>query len=382
MPKAPQWINSKKQDTIVVILLLSCLVFVIPFTNSAFGQESLRLSYIYGNIHPHNSLITPLVKEPVKGFTVGYTWKNHRGGEWRRYFNYPNHGISYNYMSYGNPEILGNSHSLLYYLQFSFLPKRKFFDAGIIEYTGIGYFEKKYDPANNPENQAISTHFNIGATIRFYARVRIKPVYIEYSSGLNHFSNALIKSPNLGINVKNRSITVGYEFEDLPVRKKAPETDGNIKSRHECWIYGATGIKEIQGMENKNYFPVNASLNYSYRTSAVNKMGIGLDFVYDPSIEDYAYLNYNYTGEPSLNFRYGISLHNEFILGRAGIFASYGLNLQMNEYYTRQRYYKAGVKVYFNNLIGVVLLRAIPLFRADLLEFGIGYRIAPKSKKQ
>ena len=53
----------------------------------------------------------------------------------------------------------------------------------------------------------------------------------------------------------------------------------------------------------------------------------------------------------------------------------------MNEYYTRQRYYKVGFKFYFGDFIGVAILRAIPLFRADLVEFGIGYRISPKGKK-
>ena len=111
-------------------------------------------------------------------------------------------------------------------------------------------------------------------------------------------------------------------------------------------------------------------------------MGIGLDFVYDSSNEDYAYLTYsNYNGEPPLNFRSGISLHNEFIFKRIGLFTSYGFNFKSNEFYPEHRYYKVGIKYYFKNVMGVVLLRAIPLFRADLLELGIGYRLTAKSKK-
>ena len=370
----------KKQKCTNLALLYGCLILCIASLETATGQESVNASYLHGRIHPHNTLIKPLIEDPVQGFTISYAWKNSQGKDWRRYLNYPNHGISYNYMSYGNPEILGSSHSLLYFMQFSLLPRRKYFDIGVSEYIGVGYFKKKHDPVNNPENQAISTNLNIGATIRLYARIRIKPIYMEYSRGLNHFSNGLVKAPNLGLNVKNDGFTIGYELEDQPERKKIPKEKHNIDSRHEFWIYGATGVKEIDDMNQKKYIPVNASLNYTYQTSVINKMGIGLDFVYDPSLEDYAYENYEYYGEPSLNFRYGISLHNEFILGRAGLFTSYGLNLQMNKYYTRQRYYKAGVKVYFNNFIGVVLLRAIPLFRADLVEFGIGYRISPKKR--
>ncbi len=371
----------KKRDCVRILLFYACTLIGILNPHLISGQENLSISYVYGNIHPHNTLIKPLIKEPVKGFTINYSLKNSCGESWRRFFNYPNQGISYNFMSYGNPEVLGNSHSLSYFLQFSLLPRRRYFDIGLAEYIGIGYFEKKYDPVKNPDNQAISSNFNIGATIRLYTKIRIKPIYIEYSRGLNHFSNGLTKEPNLGINIKNESFTIGYEFENQPIRKKISKTERDIKTRNEFWIYGASGMKEITSTEQKKYTPVNASINYTYRTSVINKMGIGFDFVYDPSIEDFASLNYDYHGETPLNFRYGISLHNEFILGKTGIFTSYGLNLQMNEYYTRQRYYKAGVKFYFNNFIGVVLLRAIPLFRADLVEFGIGYRIMPKNKK-
>ena len=223
---------------------------------------------------------------------------------------------------------------------------------------------------------------NITADLRYYVKIRFHPVYLEYSRGLNHFSNGIVKAPNLGINVKNNNFTLGYEFENQPLHKKIPKVERNKEPRHELWIYGASGVKEITGLQGKSYIPVNASLNYTYRTTIINKMGVGLDFVYDPSLEDYAYFTYgSYPGEPSLNFRSGISLHNEFVFQRTGLFTSYGINFKMNDFYARQRYYKVGLKFYFKNVVGVVLLRAIPLFRADLLELGVGYRIPVKNKK-
>ena len=362
--------------------IISVLTFLmLLFCLKIKAQEAFSISYNYGRIVPHNTEIKPIIKDPVHGFTLNYYFPNRIGEEWRNYFNLPNYGLSYNFKSYGNPEVLGNSHSLTAFIQMSLLPRRRYFDVGVLAFYGLGYFTKNYDPVENPENKAISSHFNISADLRVYTKVRFHPFFLEYSLGLNHFSNGLIKTPNLGVNVRNRSFTLGYEFEDQPAHRKIPKSERNLDPRNEFWIYGASGIKEIDGMEQKTYVPLNASINYTYRTSVINKMGIGLDFVYDPSLEDFASINYNYHGEPDLNFRYGISLHNEFIFGRTGLFTSYGLNLQMNEYYTRQRYYKVGFKFYFKNIIGVALLRAIPLFRADLVEIGIGYRISPKSKK-
>lgn len=346
------------------------------------SQQSISAAYNYGKIYPHNTDIEPLVKDPVYGFTINYYFPNRWGEEWRNFYNHPNYGLSFNYKSYGNPEVVGDSYSLSSFYQMSVLPRRKYFDVGVLAFSGIGYITKIYDEVENPTNLAISTHFNITADLRYYVKVRVHPVYIEYSRGLNHFSNGLIKAPNLGINVKNNNLTLGYEFEDLPVHKKIPSAERNKEPRHEFWVYGATGVKEISGLADKRFVSVNASLNYTYRTTVINKMGLGLDFVHDPSLEDYAYLTYNnYQGEPSLNFRSGISLHNEFVFKHTGLFTSYGFNFTTNEFYARQRYYKVGLKFYYKDLIGVVLLRAIPLFRADLLELGIGYRIPVKSKK-
>ncbi len=363
-------------------VLLPILSLILLFSLKSAAQKSISIAYNFGEIYPHNTDIEPMVKDPVRGFTLNYYFPNKWGEEWRNFYNLPNYGISYNFKSYGNPEVVGNSHSVSAFFQMSVLPKRRYFDLGLLAYGGLGYISKIYDEIENPTNLAMSTHLNITADLRFYTKIRIHPVYLEYSRGLNHFSNGLVKAPNLGINVKNNNITLGYEFEDQPVHQKIPKSERNKEPRHEFWIYGAGGIKEVNGYPDKTYYSVNSSLNYSYRTTTINKMGIGLDFVYDSSNEDYAYLTYEgYEGEPPLNFRSGISLHNEFIFKNTGLFASYGFNFKMNEFYPRQRYYKVGLKLYFKNVIGVVILRAIPLFRADLLELGIGYRIPAKSKK-
>jgi hypothetical protein len=99
-----------------------------------------------------------------------------------------------------------------------------------------------------------------------------------------------------------------------------------------------------------------------------------MDFLNDPSLTSYAYQQYHYLGSPDLDFRYGLNLHNEFIMGNTGIFAAYGFYIRKSEYYTSRRYYKVGFKFYWKNVIGIVLVRAVPLFRADVVEFGIGYR--------
>jgi hypothetical protein len=219
---------------------------------------------------------------PVRGFSLSYSFKNAAGENWRRYYNYPNYGVTYMYKTYNNPDVLGDSHSITSFLQLSFLPKRRYFDIGFKGLAGFGYFTKQYDPVLNPTNQAISAKFNITAETRLYAKVRVKPVYFEYSFGLNHSSNGLVKSPNLGINVVNNKFTVGIEFEDKIEKNDIIKEDKPLFIKNEFWAYAAAGVKIIELNSEKYIFSV-FSVNYSKQISVINKIGFGVDFYNDTS---------------------------------------------------------------------------------------------------
>jgi hypothetical protein len=104
-------------------------------------------------------------------------------------------------------------------------------------------------------------------------------------------------------------------------------------------------------------------------------LGIGFDYLNDQSLTDHAIKQYSYSGDPTLNFRVGTNLHNEFMMGNVGLFTAYGFYFGDSRNYISRRYYKVGFKFYFRNIIGTALIRAVPLFHADVVEFGIGYRL-------
>jgi hypothetical protein len=247
--------------------------------------------------------------------------------------------------------------------------------------AGFGYFTNKYDSVHNPTNLAISASFNITAEARLYSRIRVKPFYLEYSLGLNHSSNGLVKAPNLGINTLNNSIALGYEFEDQKENFKSSAREKPIFIKNEFWTYFTMGYK-ITDYDGKSYIFRNLSFNYSKQLSVINKMGLGIDFSNDPSLTSFARYTYHYKGEEDLGFRWAINIHNEFIMGRTGLYGAYGIYLRNSEYYTSMRYYKAGFKFYFDNLYGVLLIRAIPLFRAEVVELGVGIRLTDKNYRR
>ena len=86
------------------------------------AQEAISISYNYGDIVIHSPSIANLVNGSVHGFTVNYAFSNKKGAEWRKFYNFPDYGLSYNYKSYHNEQQLGDSHSITGFFQMPFLP--------------------------------------------------------------------------------------------------------------------------------------------------------------------------------------------------------------------------------------------------------------------
>lgn len=357
------------------------VLFILICHQVIKSQEAISLSYNYGTIAVHSPSVAPLVNGAVYGYTINYAFTNKKGTEWRKLYNFPDYGISYNYKDYNNPEQLGNSHSITGFFQMPFLQKGRFFNFGFKGFAGLGVFTKKYDAHYNPLNKAISSTINISAEARLYSKIDFQPLYLEYSFGLNHFSNGLIKAPNLGINVFNNNFSVGYYLEEKLPYEQIKNQKTKRTENYEIWAVSTFGFKELDSDLQKYMFS-GFTLNFSKYISQINKPGIGIDFLNDPSLVPLAGRQYHYIGDSNLNFRYGINVNHEFILGNAGFFAAYGFYLQHSEYYSSRRYYKAGFKYYYKNVIGMVLIRAIPLFRADVVEFGIGYKFTKHKTKQ
>uniref|UniRef100_UPI0032177EE9 acyloxyacyl hydrolase n=1 Tax=uncultured Draconibacterium sp. TaxID=1573823 RepID=UPI0032177EE9 len=354
-------------------LFLALLFLIVTSPYYVYSQESIDISYTYGSILVHTRKVESISHNPVNGFSVSYTLKNKSGAHWRKYYNYPNYGFNYKFKSFNNPDTIGNAHALTSFLQFSFLKQPTHFDIGFKCAAGLAYLSKTYNEISNAENQAISSHINIAGEAQLYTKLRFHPIYFEYSFGLNHFSNGLIKAPNLGINSLNNLLTLGWEFENQTEKMKPPKEDHPPFIKNEFWAYSSFGTNKIKDFDQRFLFCA-ASLNYSKQINPINKLGFGIDFINDEALNKYAISHLNYTGDADLSFRFGPNIQGEFMLGRGSFYGAYGFFFGDDTNYISRAYYKVGAKYYLKNIIGVATIRAVPLFKAQVLEFGIGYR--------
>lgn len=358
---------------------LLLMVLLLSFFMDVKAQQSLDISYSFGSILEHSPRIKPIAKNPVDAFAITYTTKNKTGEHWKKYYNFADYGFTYKYKTFNNPDIIGDAHALTTFLQFSFLKRRKVFDLGFKGHIGVAYLTRIYDEESNPLNNAISTHLNIAAETQIYTRIRLQPVFFEYSLGLNHFSNGIVKAPNLGINTLNNQFAIGVEFEKPKDANTVSAPAKEPYHKNEYWIFAAMGTKSVKDFDERFTFSV-VSVNYSRQISMINKIGFGIDFIKDESANQYAIQNLEYKATEDLSFRYGPNIQTEFLFGRTSFTAAYGFYFGDDTYYSKRAYYKVGTKVHFNNFFATALIRAMPLFKAEALLFGLGYRI--KSKKQ
>lgn len=356
-------------------IFLSMLLYIICSSFQTFSQEGIDISYISGSVLVHAKKIEPISENPIDGFSISYSFNNKAGEHWRKFYNYPNYGINYTFKSFNNPNVIGNSHALTTFLQISFLKQHKVFDIGFKGAAGLAYLTKKYDTFSNPDNQAISTHINIAGELEFYTRLHFHPVNIGYSYGLNHFSNGLVRSPNLGLNTLNHHITLGWEFEKQVEKVTSSEEERDPLIKNEFWAYASTGLNSVRDYDQSFVF-IAASLNYSKQINPINKIGIGIDFIKDDALDQYAINNYNYSGESDLSFRFGPNLQGEFLFGSFGFLGAYGFFFGDDTSYISRAYYKLGGKYYAKNIIAIAMIRAVPLFKAQVVEFGLGFRFS------
>jgi hypothetical protein len=148
-------------------------VLLVAVGQQVMAQQGIGVSYEFGQILPHAPGMENLKKEMVQGFGVRYYFPNKTASHWRELYNYPDLGFGYAYTSFGNPSVLGASHSVHTFVQFPFLKARGNFYFGFKGLVGLAYINKIYDEVTNPDNIAVSQHMNINAEAGFYAKWRI-----------------------------------------------------------------------------------------------------------------------------------------------------------------------------------------------------------------
>ena len=310
------------------------------------------------------------------------TYGQHR---WEVLHNYPSIGFTFYYSGFGNDSIaaeLGKVFALYPFINFPFTPNessRLTFKLGV----GVLWLTNKFHPTENFHNYAIGSHLNAAINLSFEYRQRIvERLHWVTSIGLTHFSNGATRTPNMGINIF--SVATGFSWYLAPPKTRIDkklrpknylfEFDGK---QHFVTDYQYTlGFKDMsQQYGTHQYFYVhNIAANFMFQITERDRLGLGLEMVYDNS-DKITKPNWGIYLKPGFLFAYEMMLDRVSFMFNAGVRNNVPLN---SKTFGLLFYQKVAVRYYFNENLFTTLAFTTYDIKADFISVGIGYHIQHK----
>jgi len=309
---------------------------------------------------------------------------------WEQIYRYPNWGIGIYTADFYNPEEIGNPVAVYAFFNAPFLRQNRFsfnYEFGF----GATFNWQSYNPLTNQYNKSIGAgeSFLIDAGIDIAYRI-FKQVEIKAGVGLTHFSNGGLKVPNLGLNTIAPKISLRYNFFDRYDFKKQEVPE--YKDRNE-WLFSLYGglknvvydsldVSLMEKYEGVFYPETGLSMLYNRQLSYKSKIGMGITFSYDGSIDAQVAVD-NGEVEPvkgpfkdkiliSIYPSYELVAHKVSLIIQPAFYI-YRKTLKSQSPMFHQR---IGLKYHItDHVFAGITLRAYDFHVSDFVEWSLGYRL-------
>lgn len=351
------------------------ILFFISFSASAQKVQrnyGVEISPKIGFLIPHRATMGHLLQGHSKGFELSAVIQTDGRKQWHHDFLFPKGGISFYYSDWGNREVLGTGFGLHGFITLPFLKKNGWSFSSRLG-AGIGYATKVFDQAENPKNNALSTHLNSLVNIGAEIEKQFKQSSIALWANMTHFSNGAIKVPNLGVNIAYISIAYTYYLKKLEQKSEASiirfESDNPSKWRFYSELILST--KQIYPTGGRNYGIAGISNFAQYQFTPKCIIEGGLDAVYNQSIihdENIKGLTAKDNFQLGIYGAYVLPIHKlQLLLGMGGYLVN-PANPNGQVYHRFGSRFKISKHLYAN-----ITIKA-HWAKADYFEYGIIYR--------
>jgi hypothetical protein len=231
---------------------------------------------------------------------------------------------------------------------------------------GMGWVQKPYDKIINPENLLISQKINTHANVSWQNEFHLTPhQYINAAISFNHWSNAKISLPNLGVNIP--SLSVGYRYAFNTESKKHTQIHDTLDKKIFYKAFLSGGVKQMQVPDSSHYFVSMLTGEISKQLSYSSIVSIGAFITHDHSVKTDTLVKHLRSVNVSQIALYG---SYEYNFGRVLVPVQFGLFL----YNSNSKLIESvGVRYKLTNNLMAELLLKTHGHKADLMHFGFGY---------
>ncbi len=221
----------------------------------------------------------------ASGFHASIQKQTNGTKSWHHYWGFPRFEGVFGLMNFGNNEVLGTALSLAPGFRFTL---KKWNKTGLyLHYaTGIAYLSKKFNPINNPSNNAIGSNYNNMSRLKLgFERVLTRDLNLLLGFSFNHFSNGLTRSPNSGINTYGLNLGISSTFGN-----KIEISEKPVFRKHRK--FGLSTMLGIGVSEHSNYggpnFPIYiAGLGGYWRHASFQRLHFGFEYEYSTKVYEF-----------------------------------------------------------------------------------------------
>lgn len=367
---------------------LTYIICIISFISVAQQKLTgtkdfyIKIAPTYGFILEHKNNIGGLVKGRIPAFEIDFVKPTTGTKRWHHENNFPEVGLSFNYIDFANPNELGYNFSLSPYAEIPLNKKVRALRPVLRVCWGVSFMTKKFDIDNNPKNVVIGSHINTYFQVKSLWHINLSNKFrLEPGISFAHVSNGRSKTPNLGLNVVSFNLGLTYKINGDVAKVPLHDSTPTWKSKHEILIWDAAGFNEHEPPNGPVYFSNTFGANYYYNVRNTHKWGAGFDICYDKQNE----YHLKTSGNPA---------QNQLDIVQLGVKACYAYNMGRVSFPIEMGYYaiskpkedgplfhRIGVRYYCKNGFMLNFTMKSHWAVAAHFDYGIGYLFSVKKKK-
>ena len=342
----------------------------------------LKVAPTYGFVFEHKSAIGNLVKGYIPGVEIDLVKPTNGCKHWHLENNFPEIGLSFNYISFANPQQLGHCFALSPYVEIPLNKKERAMRPVLRVCWGLSYLTKKFDIDENPKNIAIASHWNtyVQWKVLWHLNVNDK-VRLEPGLSFAHASNGRSQVPNLGLNIVSLNLGITYKMNGNIIKSPLTDTNSVWPSKHEMLIWNVHGFNEHEPPGGPKYFSTTLGINYYYNLRNTHKWGGGIDVCYDTQ----NFYHLETSGNPANNWtdilQLGVKACYAYNIGRISLPIEMGYYAISKPKEDGPIFHRIGIRHYCKNGLMFNFSLKSHWAVAAHFDYGIGYRFSIKKKK-
>jgi len=246
--------------------------------------------------------------------------------------------------------------------------------------TGIGWHFAKFDSITNDQNDLVGSdftaYFSFGATASYRMSNRL---LLDIGADFIHFSNGKLQTPNKGMNLYTAHLGLSYLF-NLPSEDKFEYATFERKTITPIVKYNELDFTINMGGKATNheyglgpiYNVYDLNINFYRRYNWIGKYGGGIDIIYDSSLKE----DYSTEVSTSKLMFVGITVAHELYVSKFALQSQIGTYLYKGTPAKGVFYFRIGLKYYIiEDFYLNLTLKTANGFKADFIEFGLGYSL-------